>query len=454
MLGFVTQALAIAKNAFVESLRQPIFLVMVLVAGILQLFNTWTSAFAMGYSTSAEVHGDNKMLFDVGMGSVFVCGVLLAAFIATAVVSREIENKTVLTVVSKPVNRATVVVGKYIGVAASLLIALAIMLIALLMGLRHGVMSMAGDALDGPVWTFTIAALVLSFGLAGWCNFFYGWSFPQTAILLLFPLSLVAYVLVLLLSKKWEWQPIHTDFKPQVTLACLALALAILVLAAVATAVSTRLGQVMTIVACAGVFLAGLLSNYLVGRHVFTNQSIALIREVVPDHPTETGWPTPGFANRITFATPPIPAPKVGDAFFYGPSPSGYPMSVAGNATFTGDVNNPQDLLGRATPPALVVTGINADGVTVRRAGEAPLDYDRPPQKDDYAFLAPTKANAPALALWSIVPNMQAFWLLDAVTENQRIPPSHILMLLFYGVLQIAAFLAIGAALFQNRDVG
>ena len=39
-------------------------------------------------------------------------------FVATAVLSREIENKTVLTVVSKPIGRTTVIFGKYIGVAA------------------------------------------------------------------------------------------------------------------------------------------------------------------------------------------------------------------------------------------------------------------------------------------------------------------------------------------------
>ena len=42
---------------------------------------------------------------------------------------------------------------------------------------------------------------------------------------------------------------------------------AILVLAAVATAASTRLGQVMTIVVCAGVLFGSMLSNYFIGRH-------------------------------------------------------------------------------------------------------------------------------------------------------------------------------------------
>ena len=92
--------LTIARNAFVESLRQPIVLVVVLLSGVLQYLNTAMSAYSMGYRTFAgEVTGDNKLLFDIGMGTMFICGILVASFIATAIVSREIENKTVLTVV-------------------------------------------------------------------------------------------------------------------------------------------------------------------------------------------------------------------------------------------------------------------------------------------------------------------------------------------------------------------
>ena len=86
----------------------------------MQALNTAISAFSMGYTETAEVHGDNKMLLDVGMATVFVMGMILAAFQATAVISREIEDKTILTIVSKPIARPTVVFGKYLGVSQSL----------------------------------------------------------------------------------------------------------------------------------------------------------------------------------------------------------------------------------------------------------------------------------------------------------------------------------------------
>ncbi|MEX2079972.1 MAG: ABC transporter permease subunit, partial [Dehalococcoidia bacterium] len=137
------QTLTIARNAFVESIRQPIFFVLVMLGSFLQVLSTWTSAFSMGYGDSAEVSGDNKFLLDIGLGTVFVFGTLLAAFMATAVISREIERKTVLTVVSKPVPRPVVVIGKFLGVSWAILVGVTIMLVALLLGIRHGVMSTA-----------------------------------------------------------------------------------------------------------------------------------------------------------------------------------------------------------------------------------------------------------------------------------------------------------------------
>jgi hypothetical protein len=448
------QILTIARNAFIESIRQPIFFVLVMISGIAQLLNTWNTGFAMGYTESGEVSGDNKLLLDIGLATVLVCGTLLAAFVATAVISREIENKTVLTVVSKPVARPCLVVGKYIGVAAALLIAVVSMLLFLMMGLRHGVMSMASDDLDGPVILFTGLAVLVAMGVAIWCNFFYGWYFSQTCMTVLAPAMVVAYVLVLLLNKKWQWQGPGVDFKPQITFACIGLTLAILVLASVATAVSTRLGQVMTIVVCAGVFVFGLMSNYLIGRHVFINTaSIGIISKVEFDDATRPGWDKPGDGATLVLHNPPTHPVKPGDSFYYSTSPAGFPMLNAAAPPFKGDPTKGEDLLG-APEPDLVVISSSGASIRVRKASQTPLSYDRPPLADDYAFLQPTHTNAAALVVWGVVPNLQSFWLLDAVSQNQRIPALHMVKLGGYALVQIAAFLALGVVLFQRRDVG
>ena len=48
---------------------------------------------------------DQRMFVDIGLSTVFLATAVLASFIATNVITREIDNGTVLTVVSKPVPR-------------------------------------------------------------------------------------------------------------------------------------------------------------------------------------------------------------------------------------------------------------------------------------------------------------------------------------------------------------
>jgi len=451
----ITQLLSIARNAFVEGLRQPIFLVLILFSGVLQFFTTWGTGFAMGYEDTSEVSGDNKLLLDIGLGTIFVMGMLLAAFVATAVLSREIENKTVLTVVSKPVGRPVVVLGKYLGVAAAIMIAVLIMLVFLLLGIRHGVMSTAADTLDGPVLTFAFSAVFLSLAVGAWCNFFYGWSFPQTSVLFMAPLAVLAYVLALAVSKKWEWQDLGHDFKPQIMLASITLALAVLTLTAVAIAASTRLGQVMTIVVCAGVFVLSLLSNHLIGRYAFTNDlRVAAIATATPADPTRTDFRSRGDTFTIELDSVPRRPVKPGASFYYGPNPSGAGLSVPTFAPFTGAVDSGAGLLGPTIASAVIVTAVNNATLTVRNIGDKPLDVERPPRAGDFVFLGPTHINRAAALVWAALPNLQHFWLLDAVSQNQKIPPSHVLTVAGYAALQIVAILSIAVLLFQKRDVG
>jgi ABC-2 type transport system permease protein len=451
MLG---QILTIARNTFVESIRQPVFILLVLICGVAQLFNTWGAGFSMGISDSAEVSGDNKLLLDIGLSTVFVCGTLLAAFIATAVISREIENRTILTVVSKPVARPTVVIGKYVGVSGAILIAVITMLLFLLMGVRHGVMSTASDLLDGPVLVFSFAAVGLAVLLGAWCNYLYGWPFSQTAVLLLLPFMILAYILVLLLNKEWAFQPISKDFKPQITLACYALTLAILVLTAVAIAASTRLGQVMTIVVCSGVFLFGLLSNYFLGQYAYVNKSIGVIKEATPAHTTQALFRALGDTYTITLEGDPDLSMRPGTSFYYGASPNGSDLAVPAFPAFAGDPSRTEDLRGEQTPPAIVVTQRQGRDLTIQNIGGRPLGIRRAPRAGDYVFVTPTQRNTAAAAIWSALPNMQYFWLLDAISQNTKIPLSHVRMLTGYALAQIAAFLALGTVLFQKRDVG
>jgi hypothetical protein len=453
----LVQLLSIARNTFIESVRQPIYFILIAIAGLMQLFTTWSAAFSMGLSDSGEVSGDNKLMLDISLATIFVCGMLLAAFLATAVLSREIENKTVLTVVSKPVGRPTVVFGKYVGVAAAIIIAVVTMLMFLQMGLRHEVMSTAADDLDGPVILFTLLAVGLAVGTAIWCNFFYGWVFTQTATMLLCPFMIVAVLLVMLISKKWAIQPISTNFKPQIAMASLCVLMAHLVITAIATAVSARLGQVMTLVICCGVFLGGLLSNQFLGRRAIDNQLVARVSAADPERPGQASFNQNGDTYKITLEIEPRVRFQANAPAFYGPNPSGADLcnlNAGPNAEQLANLTPEERLSSRAIPPGVIVQSAQGKDLVLRRIGADAPATSRPPQPGDYLFLRPTRYNAFAMAAWGVIPNVQFFWLVDAVTQNQHIPPSHIGLVALYGLMQIGAFLALGVILFQKREVG
>lgn len=448
----LAQVIAIAKTTFVEAIRQPIYFFLIALCGVIQIFNTWGTNFSMAYETTAEVSADDQLLLDIGMGTIFGCGVLLAAFIATATISREIENKTALTVVSKPVGRAVVVIGKYLGVTGAIIMATAVMLIFLLLSIRHGVLTTAADDPDQPVILFSFIAGLLTLGLAAWCNYFYGWSFTQVASVLVLPAFFLAYLGVLAFGKEWRPQPLGTDFKPYVTLACGVLALAILVLTSVAVAVSTRLGQVMTIIVCAGLFLFGLLANHLVGRGAMDNKVIAYIQSVESVDLADQSFSRPGQRYTVVLDGPPNEDILPGSSFFYGENPNGFRLAVPPFAPFEGDPEG--DVLGRDVEPAIIVTGVDGLTVHIRHIGGRPLNVRRPPMVNDAVFLRPTEYNPVLLTAWVLTPNMQFFWLMDAIAQNRTIPAGHVAMVAMYALLLIVAFLALGVALFQRRDVG
>lgn len=455
MLG---QILTIARNAFIESVRQPIYFVLIVLCGILQILLTAGTGFSMGHSSSAEVSADNKLLLDVSLASVFVCSMLLAAFIATAVISREIENRTVLTVVSKPVSRPTVVIGKYLGVAAAMLIAVATMLLFVQMAVRHGVMSTAADEADGPVIIFSLAAGFIALAVGIWVNFFYGWVFTQTASLLMLPLMGVAWLLVMFLDKEWSLQPFLTDFKPQTTLASMSIVLAVLVFTSLAVAASARLGQVMTITVCAGVFLFGLLSNYFIGQRVYLNDPIGRIAQVEPVRPSFAGLAEPGHQYQIVLEYPSRVTLQTGMPFYYGPSPNGAAMVVDFTTPDNLGARPRLDWHDRSVPQSLAIAELSGPQnkvLTVERVGRGgSMSMLRTPEPQDYVFLEPTRRNIGFAVAWGLVTNVQFFYLVDAVTQNQPIPFSHMGLLGLYSAAQIGVFLSLAVILFQKREVG
>jgi len=86
--------------------------------------------------------------------------------------------------------------------------------------------------------------------------------------------------------------------------------------------------------------------------------------------------------------------------------------------------------------------------------GGTPLERIGPPAADDFVFLRPTAIRPVWLAAWGAFPNMQSFWMVDAVSQNRPIPPIYLLLVFGYTLCQVTVFLSLAVLLFEGRDVG
>ena len=148
----------IAKNTFTETLRQPVYAV-IIVAALLLFF---ISPSLTMYSFS----DDNKLLREIGLSTLFLTSLFIAIFSASGAIAEELEKKTITTVLTKPVQRPIFIIAKFFGVAAAVILAHYICTIALLMAIRHGVLETVNDTHDwtviGTAGVVALATFLLS----------------------------------------------------------------------------------------------------------------------------------------------------------------------------------------------------------------------------------------------------------------------------------------------------
>lgn len=265
-MATLEQLLAIARNTLFESIRQPVLLVVLVVATLFVVLSNPFSAYTL--------QDDQRMFVDIGLSTIFIGGAILAAFIASNVLTREIDNRTVLTVVSKPVSRPIFVIGKYLGVVTAQLLVMIFLALVFMIVEVHGVRQAASDPWHVPALLLGFGALILGVGAGVWCNYFYGYVFSSTFIVLTTPLLLMAYGLCLLFGPDFTAQKPSSAFEGQLWIAILVLFIGEFVLTAIALAASTRLGQVLTLVTTVGFFVLGLLSDWLLGRRLVRIEEI------------------------------------------------------------------------------------------------------------------------------------------------------------------------------------
>jgi len=314
----------IARNTFIETLRQPVYLVIIVAAMCLFFISPSLTMYTLS--------DDNKLLREVGLSTLFLTSLFVAVFSASGAVAEEIADKTIITVLSKPIARPVFIAAKFLGVLAAVALAHYICTIALLMSVRHGVIMAVWEKHDWTVLTAAGAIALLTIVLSAFFNYVFDWKFSSTAVVLAAVFSTAGIIFLAFIDRNWRFNPADNGINALDIYGSVLLLLAAMMIAALAVVLSARFNIIVTLAGCVGLFLLGLVSDFVFGR--------------------------------------------------------------------------------------------------------------------------PAQEHLWAKICYFIVPNLQIFWISDAIIEESRIPLSYILVSASYAVCYSAAILALAVAVFQRRQVG
>jgi ABC-type transport system involved in multi-copper enzyme maturation permease subunit len=114
---------AVAWNTFREAIRDKILYNLVFFALLIMGISTYLGDLAIGKSV--------KIIQDVGLASMSVFGLLIAIFVGIGLVYKEIQRRTIYTLLAKPISRGQFLVGKYFGLMMTITLNVLVMSVVL-----------------------------------------------------------------------------------------------------------------------------------------------------------------------------------------------------------------------------------------------------------------------------------------------------------------------------------
>ncbi len=124
MKNLLNSIRAIALNTFREAIRDRILYALLLFALLMIMGSVLLGNLSIG--------GELKIVKDMGLASISIFGMLIAIFIGVGLISKEIERKTIYTILTKPISRHLFILAKFLGLALVLLFEVLVMALGLL----------------------------------------------------------------------------------------------------------------------------------------------------------------------------------------------------------------------------------------------------------------------------------------------------------------------------------
>ncbi len=136
----------IAINGFREAVRDKVMYSLIGFA-VLMI----GASYMLGELTAGQ---DVKIIKDLGLSAIGFVGLFMAIFIGIGLVSKEVERRSVYSLLAKPIRRSDVVLGKYLGLVLTLVVNIAVMTAALYAVLGYigwGTTAFAKEAWEAPL---------------------------------------------------------------------------------------------------------------------------------------------------------------------------------------------------------------------------------------------------------------------------------------------------------------
>jgi len=250
------QFITIALNAFMELVRQPVFLLLMTGSVMFEIFLAVPYYFAFG--------DEPKLVDNSVLAVMLLAGLFGAVLSASSSLAREIRTGTALAVLSKPVGRSQFLLAKFAGLAGALTVLTYVNTVGVLLASR-----MAFDAYGQTDMAAIICfgtGIALAYGLAGFSNFFLRRPFVSDAVFgMVFFTTVAAFVIF---NFTHQQQSLGTAAAVNWNLlpASILILFALWVLAAIALGCSTRFDTIATLSICSAIFLVGLMSDYFFGQ--------------------------------------------------------------------------------------------------------------------------------------------------------------------------------------------
>jgi len=112
----------VARHVFKESVRDRVLYSIVAFAIVLV-----AASLLIGEITAGQ---DVKIIKDLGLATIELAGVIMSVFVGIGLVAREIERRSIYSLLAKPLPRWEFIVGKYLGLVLTILVNLSLMTIA------------------------------------------------------------------------------------------------------------------------------------------------------------------------------------------------------------------------------------------------------------------------------------------------------------------------------------